>query len=164
MWLIDSLVKKFGEDSLSIRENQQSLIEIKTEILTELIQFLRTDSNCYFDYLSCITGIDNEEKEVIEVVYSLYSIPFNKHIDIKIEVNNPGNTKLSEAVPSISGIHRSANWMEREVYDMFGIPFSNHPDLSRILMPADWIGYPLRKNYETSEKYHGITIDYQDES
>ncbi len=166
MQLVETIIQRFGAGSVAISnpDAEKITLNIKSEILFDLVTFLRTDSNFYFDYLSCITGVDNKENGTLEVIYTLYSIPFDKHLNLKLEIPNPGDAKLSKEVQSIAEIHRSANWLEREVYDMFGIPFSNHPDLRRILLPADWIGFPLRKDYETSEKYHGITIDYKEES
>lgn len=110
----------------------------------------------YFDMLSCITGIDNgPEANTLEVIYHLYSIPFNQSLALKaiLPRTNPG-------VESLCSIWKSANWLEREVFDMFGIVFHNHPDLRRILMPADWKGYPLRKDYRHEELYRNIKIDY----
>jgi NADH-quinone oxidoreductase subunit C len=74
-------------------------------------------------------------------VYNLYSLPFRWRVRLKIRVAE------GESVPSLTPIWHTANWHEREVYDMFGVKFDNHPDLQRILMPDDWVGHPLRKDY-----------------
>ena len=74
-------------------------------------------------------------------MYNLYSLPFRWRVRLKIRVAE------GESVPSLTPIWQTANWHEREVYDMFGVKFDNHPDLQRILMPDDWIGHPLRKDY-----------------
>ena len=104
--------------------------------------------------LSCITGIDNgPEAKTMEVVYHLYSISCNVSFALKVIL-----PRENPEVDSLCSIWKSANWLEREVYDMFGIQFKNHPDLRRILMPNDWKGYPLRKDYEHEEKYRGIDI------
>ena len=110
----------------------------------------------YFDSLSCVTGIDNgPEKNTMEVVHNLYSIPYNHHLMLRVELDreNPG-------VESLSSIWKTADWHERETFDLFGIHFANHPDLRRILLPNDWEGYPLRKDYQEQEKYHGMTVVY----
>jgi NADH-quinone oxidoreductase subunit C len=114
----------------------------------------------YFDQLSCVTGIDNgPQANTMEVVYTLYSIPFNQSLMLKVIL-----PREKPEVESVVSIWKSANWLEREVYDMFGIQFKNHPDLRRILMPADWEGYPLRKDYKHEETYRGITVKYDRES
>lgn len=115
---------------------------------------LHQHSSIYFDMLSCITGIDNgPEAKTMEVVYHLYSISCNVSFALKVIL-----PRENPEVDSLCSIWKSANWLEREVYDMFGIQFKNHPDLRRILMPNDWKGYPLRKDYEHEEKYRGIDI------
>lgn len=129
---------------------------VKNEIILSLCERLHNDSELYFDMLSCITGVDNgPETGTMEVIYHLYSIPFNQSLVLKVIL-----PRENPELESIASVWKTANWLEREVYDMFGITFSNHPDLRRILMPADWKGYPLRKDYQHEEYYRGIKIDY----
>lgn len=108
----------------------------------------------YFDMLSCITGIDNgADANTMEVIYNLYSIPFHQSLMLKVVL-----PRENPEVDSLSSVWKSANWLEREVYDMFGIRFTNHPDLRRILMPNDWEGFPLRKDYQHQELYRDIVV------
>lgn len=117
---------------------------------------LHTHESTYFDQLSCLTGLDNgAEAATMEVIYNLYSIPYDLHIMLKVQVNRD-----HPEVDSVSDIWRTANWHEREAFDLLGIRFSNHPDLRRILLPRDWEGHPLRKDYEEQEYYHGIKVKY----
>lgn len=132
------------------------VIEVSKEILFDVCVYLHETEGLYFDQLACITGLDDRVKNnCYDVVYNLYSIPYEEAITLKVkaEENDP-------SVPSLVKIWKAADWLEREVYDMYGISFSNHPDLRRILMPANWEGYPLRKDYKTQEYYHGIKVDY----
>jgi len=122
----------------------------------EVCELLHADEKTYFDMLSCLTGIDNGlEKGSMEVVYNLYSIPFDLHLMLKVELD-----RENPEIDSVSDIWRTANWHERETYDLLGINFKNHPDLRRILLPTDWEGHPLRKDYSEQEKYHGMTVVY----
>lgn len=117
---------------------------------------LQADASCYFDMLSCLTGLDNgPEAGTMEVIYNLYSIPFNTHLMLKVVVprDNP-------EVPSVTIVYKTADWHEREAFDLFGIRFTGHPDLRRILLPADWEGYPLRKDYKHQEYYRGVKVEY----
>jgi NADH-quinone oxidoreductase subunit C len=110
----------------------------------------------YFDMLSCLTGVDNgPEAGTMEVIYTLYSIPFDHHLMIKVVVPRE-NPELN----SVATIWKTADWHEREAFDMFGIKFNGHPDLRRILMPADWEGHPLKKDYKQQEYYRDIKLDY----
>jgi NADH-quinone oxidoreductase subunit C len=116
----------------------------------------------YADQLLCISGIDNgKEQNTLELVYHFASITKNILFSFNVQLNRD-----SPRISSLVGLWKSANWMEREAYDMFGIIFSEHPDLRRILMPADWAGHPLRKDYNPEENYHGIKIsaDQDDQS
>ena len=125
-------------------------------VCKELQQWEKT----YFDQLSCITGLDNgPEAATLEVVYNLYSIPYDLHLTLKVVL--PRNNNKAESlpeVPTVSHIWRTADWHEREAYDLVGIHFTGHPDLRRILLPTDWEGYPLRKDYEEQDYYHGIKV------
>ena len=121
---------------------------IRKERLLEVCRLLRDDPDLGYLYISDITAIDwlpywekGEKPKRFEVVYNLYSPVHFRRIFLKVRVDD------GEAVPSVMGIWEGANYPEREVYDMFGIPFERHPNLKRILMPDDWVGYPLRKDF-----------------
>ena len=131
-------------------------ITVPTESLMEVMNFLHTHEQLYFDMLSCITGLDNgPEAGTMEVIYNLYSIPNDLHLMVKVVLQRD-----DLKVDSLVEIWKTADWQEREVYDMFGIQFNNHPDLRRILMPADWEGFPLRKDYEEQTYYRGMKVKY----
>lgn len=136
---------------------------LDSQNLLELVEFLKTEPSLYFDVLSCISGIDlGEEKPELSIRYDFYSITKDLKIALILAVNGNGKDELSQPIPSLNGLYKTANWLEREVFDLYGIPFENHPDLRRILLPADWESYPMRKSYSTPEKYHGLTIDHED--
>jgi NADH-quinone oxidoreductase subunit C len=131
------------------------ILLINADDLIGVAQTLQKNAETYFDQLACVTGIDNgPESNAMEVVYNLYSIPFNQSLALKVILN-----RQNPEVESLSSIWKSANWLEREVFDMYGIQFKNHPDLRRILMPADWEGFPLRKDYQEQETYRGINLN-----
>jgi NADH-quinone oxidoreductase subunit C len=117
---------------------------------------LRQNPSTFFDMLSCLTAVDNgPEAGTMEVIYHLYSIPFNHHLALKVMVD-----RNYPEVDSIEDIWKTANWHEREAYDMFGIKFKGHPDLRRILLPGDWEGFPLRKDYKQQKYYRGVKVEY----
>jgi NADH-quinone oxidoreductase subunit C len=131
-------------------------ILIHADDLVTVCSTLHAHEESFFDMLSCITGIDNgPEKGTMEIAYNLYSIPYNYHLMIKVKVPRDG-----AEVESLASIWKTANWHEREIFDLFGVVFKNHPDLRRILLPADWDGHPLRKDYKVQEYYKGIKTDY----
>ena len=153
--------EKFGVETILKVEVSlsQTTITLPKEKLVEVCVELHSNAKTYFDYLSCITGVDNGlEKATMEVIYHLYSIPFNHHCILK--VIEPRSAQVLPTVPSVIGIWKSADWHEREIFDLLGINFEGHPDLRRILLPADWEGYPLRKDYSQQEYYHGIKVKY----
>lgn len=131
-------------------------INISPADLLAVMEALYRDPTTYFDMLSCVTGMDNgAEAATMEVAYNLYSIPFNHHLMIKVVL-----PRDKPEIESVSSIWKTANWQEREIFDMYGIYFKNHPDLRRILMPADWEGHPLRKDYKQQEYYRDIKVEY----
>lgn len=95
-----------------------------------------------FDYLSDLTCVHYPDNQAapFEVIYNLYSISKNERVRLKADVNGQG-------IDSVVSIWPAAEWPEREVFDLFGVIFRNHPDLRRILLPPDWEGHPLRKDY-----------------
>ncbi len=140
------LRKRFPEDILEVKHwRNETTIVLRTSTLVAACRFLRDDPELLFDFLSSVTGVDRlrlpEQFPRFEVVYHLYSLHTKRRVRLKVRVDE------GEAVPSLTEIWPSANWHEREVFDMFGVPFAGHPDLRRILMPEDWEGHPLRKDY-----------------
>jgi len=152
-----SLIRQItSEEVMEIPNSTPFGVIVKEEALLSVCDQLHKNPASYFDMLSCITGVDNgPESGTMEVIYHLYSIPFNHSLALKVIL-----PRENPEVESVVSIWKSANWLEREVYDMFGIGFKNHPDLRRILMPADWKGYPLRKDYKHEEYYRGVKIEY----
>ena len=133
-------------------EQNEKWIQLKPENWFEIANYLKSDKGLLFDSLQCNTGVDIGEG-FLESRYNLHSMKHLNNIEIRIKVSieNP-------EIPSVEKIWRVADWFERETYDMFGIVFSSHSDLRRILLPEDWEGWPLRKDYEVQETYHGIVI------
>ncbi|PQO24537.1 NADH-quinone oxidoreductase subunit C [Rhodobacteraceae bacterium WD3A24] len=110
-----------------------------------VVQFLKGDENCRFTTLVDITAVDHPERaKRFDVVYHFLSMYTNQRIRLKTQARE------DDMVPSITGIHPSANWFEREVFDMFGLLFSGHPDLRRILTDYGFRGHPLRKDFPTT--------------
>ena len=124
-----------------------------TAQIVDLCRYLKDTEK--FGRLSTITAVDWYPAEPrFEVVYHLHSLEKNRYLRIKCRL--PGE---NPEIDSATAIWRSANWYERETFDMFGIRFRNHPNLIRILMPLDWEGYPLRKDYPV----HGYKYGYGNE-
>lgn len=143
----------------TIENSTPPMLQINTEQLLKVCQVLHRHEDLYFDFLQCISGVDNGvEQGTMEVIYHLHSIPFNIFLALQVIIPRPEGSQLA-SVPSVSSIWRTADWLERETYDLMGIQFTKHPDLRRILLPADWEGYPLRKDYQVQEYYHGVKVD-----
>ena len=121
----------------------QLSIRIEPARIVEVCNFLRDDPETIFNYLSDLTCVHYpmRQEAPLEVVYNLYSIRRNERLRLKVSITE------SSGIDSVTGVWPTANWMEREVYDLFGVNFKNHPDLRRILLPPDWEGHPLRKDY-----------------
>ena len=153
--IIHSKVSTSVEVATDENASPQAIV-ISTDHFIQIMEILYNDERLYFDMLSCITGLDNGlENENMEVIYNLYSVPFERALMIKVKID-----RNSPEIPSVAPIWKTADWQEREVYDLFGIKFTGHPDLRRILMPADWEGYPLRKDYVNAATYRGMSIDF----
>lgn len=126
---------KFDRDEMTVYVDRANI--------REACALLKEDSACPFNFLSDITCVDWHPSEPrFEVVYHLLSIPKKERVRLKVRLNSS-----SPVVESITSVWTGANFFEREVFDLFGIRFSGHPYLRRILMPEDWEGNPLRKDY-----------------
>ena len=120
----------------------QLSVHVTAESIVEVCTALRDDAETPFNYLSDLTCVHWPERDEspFEVVYNLYSISKNVRVRVKAWAGEEG-------IESVTSVWPTANWMEREAFDMFGVTFRNHPDLRRILLPKDWDGHPLRKDY-----------------
>jgi NADH-quinone oxidoreductase subunit C len=117
-------------------------VYVKKELFPELMKLLRNDKSFNYDLLLDVAGIDRlPEEPRFELVYVLFSLDHNSRLIIKLKVD------ISDTVPSMTGIWKSADWPEREVFDLLGINFSDHPDLRRILTWDNFEGHPLRKDF-----------------
>jgi NADH-quinone oxidoreductase subunit C len=129
-----------GEISETSTYLGQNFIVVKPEAAVPVLEYLRLEAD--FDYLVDITAVDWPKRaERFDLVYVVYSFSRNERVRIKTYIAD--GYRPATAVD----VHLTANWLEREVFDMFGISFAGHPDMRRILMPEDWQGYPLRKDY-----------------
>jgi len=156
------LTEKFGADVIVGEETtgMQAALLIDPERIADVCLELRNNPKTYFDFLSCLSGVDyGTDDGRFGVVYHLASIPYKTQLTLKISKANDRNEDNLPAFPSITSVYKAADWHEREAYDMVGIYFEGHPDLRRILLPDDWEGFPLRKDYKTAEYYKGIKID-----
>ena len=134
------------------KEQNKDWIQLKPENWLEIAKWLKSNESLYFDSLQCNTGMDLGEG-ILESRYNLHSMKHLHKIEIRIKVSVE-----KPDIPSVEEVWRVADWFERETYDMFGINFIGHRDLRRILLPDDWEGWPLRKDYEEQETYHGIVV------
>lgn len=158
------IVSKFGHLNIEtdVKGPQYILIVPAGQIAT-ICQFLYEDNRLYFDYLACITAIDNGPGlATMEIIYNLTSIPYGQDLMLKIIFPRNLPDQPLPSVSTVSHIWRTADWHEREAFDLLGIHFDRHPDLRRILLPEDWEGHPLRKDFILQERYHGIYVRYED--
>ena len=125
---------------------------VARDALKEVAGFLKKEPGLEFDCLSNLSGVDYPKRNVIEVVYHLYSYRHRHLFVLKVEA-----VRDDPVVPSLTSLWGHADWQEREVFDLLGVRFDGHPDLRRILMPEDWPGHPLRKDFVEPEEYHGIS-------
>lgn len=122
-------------------------IIIQKDDLLKVVKFLKEEKN--FNFLRLISSVDYEN--YFEVVYNFLSLENKNTIVLKVKLD-----KKNPLIDSLTPYFNTANWLEREVYDLMGIGVKNHPELKRILLPLDWEGYPLRKDYVMEKSYHGI--------
>ena len=140
--LVKKLKGQFGEAVGEASEFIGQLsITVDGQRIVEICDFLKRDKETPFDYLSDLTCVHYPDRREapFEIVYNLFSISTNERVRLKV--------RTSETVETVTGVWPAANWLEREVFDLFGIRFANHPDLRRLLLPPDWEGHPLRKDY-----------------
>jgi NADH-quinone oxidoreductase subunit C len=140
--LVKKLKAEFGE---AIRDASEFIGQLSVHVdgqrIVEICNFLKNDREVSFNYLSDLTCVHYPDRRQtpFEIVYNLFSIENNERVRLK--------AAAKDAIESVTSVWPAANWLEREVFDLFGVTFTNHPDLRRLLLPPDWEGYPLRKDY-----------------
>ncbi len=170
--IFEALQAKFGEDVVFGYEPPKLAtlddhFFVHPDRIVELLTYLRDDPAYDFDYLECLSGVDypdapmagpsappegeEAEKGTIHVVYHLRS--YDKKHRAVVKVSLP---RSDPRVSTVSTVWSAANWQERECFDLLGVLFTGHPDLRRIMLPDDWIGHPLRKDYQEESSYQGI--------
>lgn len=140
--LVRRFKEKFGPAILEAwTDRKQAILVVARELLAEIATYSRDEEK--FAWLSDLTAVDWPKREKrFDIVLNLYSFEKNERLRLKAHAG------ADERVPTIQGVWTTANWMEREVFDMFGVVFEGHPDLKRILLPEEWQGHPLRKDYD----------------
>ncbi len=159
--LVERLRQEFPEGVITAVEWRGDLaVTVRRDSLYEIAKFLHDARDMQFDYIVHVSSVDwPDDEERFEVVYEVYSIKHRRRIRLKARVPE-GDCEI----PSLSGIWKGANFMEREVFDMMGIRFTHHPDLRRVLMPDDYAeGYPLRKDFPLRGKGWRDTFEFLNE-
>jgi NADH-quinone oxidoreductase subunit C len=151
--IYERLQAKFGD---SIGEVDLTAMDpwvlVPPQAICDVCRYLCDDPDLRFDSLSNESGVDYKNDGYIEVVYHLYSYTY-RHLAV-LKVRTPRDNAV---IPSVESVWKAAIWLEREIFDLLGVTFTEHPDLRRLLMPEDWVGYPLRKDFVEPDEYHGIS-------
>jgi NADH-quinone oxidoreductase subunit C len=169
------LVGRFGPAILAIDAAAiDPWIEVTPDRVADVCEFLRDEAELRFEMLHVITGVDYFEPDAkkaaaaewqphVEVLYHLSSLSCRHRLVLKVSLPRwkDGEEGRPPELPTVSRTWSTANWHEREVFDLFGVRFLGHPDLRRILLPEDWPGHPLRKDYQMPAQYHGIVRSAQ---
>ncbi len=152
----ETLKSRFGDVILDAKLEGvlDPFVKVAPDRIKEVSLFLRDDERLQFDLLMCLSGVDFTGGK-LGVVYHLNATKLNQKIVLKVDVaaENPH-------CQSVESVWKTANWHEREAFDLYGIIFDGHPDLRRILLPDDWKGHPMRKDYQVPEYYNGMKVPY----
>jgi NADH-quinone oxidoreductase subunit C len=142
--LLDALQKQFpGAISEAVIFRNMPSLNVAKEHLVAICKFLKSPEGGAYTFLTDETAVDYPKREKrFDVIYHLYSFERNDRLRLRVQAG------AGEKVPSVTGVWATANWLEREIYDMFGVLYEGHPNLKRILMPDEWAGHPLRKDYD----------------
>jgi len=149
-----ALAERFGGEVS--RDNNQTVLRLPLERLLEAVTALRDEFG--FQVAEDVTAVDYWQRREprFDLVYHFFSYENADMLTVRVAVNE------GESAPSITGVFPGANWYEREIYDLFGIPFTDHPDLRRIIMPYDWEGHPLRKDYPLGYEEVQFTFNFDE--
>ena len=156
---VELLRKRLGKDVLDVSYfRDETTLKLASNGLVEACKLLRDEDSLQFRFLAALTAVDYwPEEPRFHVVYQLYSHAHAAFLGLRVPVRSD-----DLRVPSIEGVFPNANWHEREVFDMFGVKFEGHSDLRRILMPQDWEGHPLRKDYPLGYEEVQFTFNFDE--
>lgn len=141
------LRERFADDALDAGEYRgDTFVIVRPESIKRICQALRDVPQLRYNFLSDITAVDWREREPrYDVVYQLLSLETRARLTLKVQVGDEDTPEPE--VPTVTDVWPAANFFEREIYDLFGVRFAGHPNMTRILLPPDWVGHPLRKDY-----------------
>ena len=149
--IADKLKARFGE-GVEFQDNPLTpFVRVKADAIAQVAQFLKETPELGFDSLMCQTAVDNPAN--FTIVYFLFSMKHNHKVTLKVET-----PKDNPIVLTVEKIWAAADWFEREVYDLFGVKFAGHSNMIRIMLPDDWEGHPLRKDYQYPATYRGLPL------
>jgi NADH-quinone oxidoreductase subunit C len=164
--ILKKITQKFGETDFKWVDDHTGdpYLVIPVERLRELAVYLKEEPALEFDTLASISGVHQiEETDKIEVIYHLFSIRHRHRLIFKVQLEHPLILfHYYLRVDTVSDIWSAAGWLERETYDMVGVHFRGHRDFRRLLLPPDWQGYPLLKDYQEPKTYQGITTSREE--
>jgi NADH-quinone oxidoreductase subunit C len=147
------LAGKFGERIGPLAPaNKDPFVIVPGADIREICRYLKDDEATAFDCLMNLSTVDWPKKNQIEVVYHLWSYRRKHAFILKVQLD-----RAKPEIDSVEPVWKSADWLEREQYDLMGVTFRGHPDLRRIMLPDDWVGHPLRKDYAEQPQWHNIT-------
>jgi NADH-quinone oxidoreductase subunit C len=154
--IFDHLAQKYGDAVCDFTEAatpgpKDAFFKVKAERWLEVARALRDEPALRFDFLQNVTAVDWVKQNRIDVVYHLWSYPQKHACVVKVEL-----PRERPQVASVVPVWNAADWNEREQFDLFGVEFVGHPDLRRIMLPDDWPGHPMRKDYKEAEAYRGM--------
>jgi len=148
------LAARFGEAVGPLMPAKKDAFSVvKREAIVDICSFLKNDPDIAMDCLMNLSAVDGfKGQDVIRVVYHLYSYSKRHAFILKVEL-----PRAAPEVASVEPVWKAADWLEREQYDLLGVKFTGHPDLRRVMLPDDWVGHPLRKDYKEPGDYHHIS-------
>jgi len=153
--IIAAIRERLGDAVLADgSEAKEPYVLVTRDKVLDVLAFLRDSPELAFDHLMCVTGVDLmglAEKPDLRCIWHLASYRHRHEFEVRVDV-----PRDDPVVPSATGLWPAADWLEREAYDLLGIKFSGHPDLRRLLLPEEWVGHPLRKDFKEGDQALGF--------
>ncbi len=148
----DILLDRFGSDAIiKFEETIDPYIHVSYDLIGPICMYLRYNPELKFAFLQNISGVDYPDRETITIVYHLFSMKLNSKTVLKVSIS-----RQTPEIETIESVWKAAGWFEREIFDLLGVVFLGHSNLKRLLLPEDWKGHPLRKDYKEEPVYHDM--------